>query len=214
MNFKRARSKEQKDIRIDQIIDATLKLSETIPFEKITLATIAKELDFTRANLYKYVKSKEEILLEIIVRDEKAWIEDIYNSFDLNVSYSIDAFADRWAKTLYKHERFIKLISILFSIIEKNVSLDKLVIFKKSIFKELVVVHKIIKHLVPVLSDEQINRFLGMQFYYVIGLYSVINETELQRKAIKKSGIPLQTPDFVEQLKTFIVFTIRGLSET
>ena len=58
----RARSEDQKEERLNQIKDATAKLFETQPFNEITLSTIAEKLGWSRANLYKYVTTKEEII--------------------------------------------------------------------------------------------------------------------------------------------------------
>ncbi|EGW40889.1 TetR/AcrR family transcriptional regulator, partial [Desulfosporosinus sp. OT] len=82
MEFERARNEEQKSIRRDQIIEAALKLYETEPFEKITLASIANELSFSRANLYKYVTTKEEIFLRILNSDLEKWVEQVYERLE------------------------------------------------------------------------------------------------------------------------------------
>ena len=61
----RARSDEHKEERMTQIKEATAELFENAPYVEITLTTIAEKLGWSRANLYKYVTTKEEIILEI-----------------------------------------------------------------------------------------------------------------------------------------------------
>ena len=60
-NFIRAKSQENKNIRIQQIMDTTDKLFYEKTYHEITLTMIAKEMNLARGGLYKYVTSKEEI---------------------------------------------------------------------------------------------------------------------------------------------------------
>ena len=64
-NFTRARSSEQKEERMREIKCAAERQFEQRTYQSISLSTIAEELSWSRANLYKYVTSKEEIFLEI-----------------------------------------------------------------------------------------------------------------------------------------------------
>ena len=61
--FIRARSPEQKGQRLDEIKGAVRRQFAERPYHEITLTTIAEELGWSRANLYKYVTTKEEIFL-------------------------------------------------------------------------------------------------------------------------------------------------------
>ena len=62
-DYIRARSYDQKEERLNQIKKATEELFENFPYTEITLSTIAEKLGWSRANLYKYVTTKEEIIL-------------------------------------------------------------------------------------------------------------------------------------------------------
>ena len=64
-NYIRARTDDQKEERLNQIKEAADSLFEQMPYTEITLTTIADKLTWSRANLYKYVTTKEEIFLEI-----------------------------------------------------------------------------------------------------------------------------------------------------
>ncbi len=101
-HFQRARSAQQKDVRINQIMDAAVKLYNDMPYEKITLAGIAGELCFTRANLYKYVSSKEEIFLKIIERDTQEWISDLSPQLNGISGMALPEFAKIWTASLFQ----------------------------------------------------------------------------------------------------------------
>ncbi len=211
MCFKRARSQEQKDIRINQIAEATMKLYDKMPFDKITLASIAKDLNFSRTNIYKYISTKEEIFLLIILKDVKRWICDLEVNFENKSDITVEEFAEIWSKTLFEHKRLIELFSVLYSIIEKNVSVDRLVKYKKELFKEFECLYSLIQILLPELPCSKIDIFLRMQLYQAIGLYPATQSNEIQNEAIKKSGISYVASEFVPDFSMFILFVIKGL---
>ena len=64
-DFIRARSENQKDSRRNEIKTVTAELFENVPYHEITLTLIAQKLGWSRANLYKYATTKEEIILDI-----------------------------------------------------------------------------------------------------------------------------------------------------
>ncbi len=211
MDFERARSKEQKNIRIKQITASARKLFETQKYEEITLAGIAKELSFTRANLYKYVATKEEIFLLILIEDISSWIEDIKKRFLGKENISTEEFAKAWAEVLDSNREMIKVLSLMYSIIEKNVTVDKLVSFKLEFFREFQKVLDLIQTLLPDIPQEKAYKFIQMQMYFVIGLYPATRENKIQKQAIEKAGIPYIVPDLVSTITDFILILINSI---
>ena len=81
--------------------------------------------------MYKYISSKEEIYLLVALDELQGWVADLKQTFDQDLSGDIDSFSQQWAEAADRHPRFLKWISMLFTIIERNVTLEKLVDFKK-----------------------------------------------------------------------------------
>jgi hypothetical protein len=212
MDFERARSDEQKMIRLKQITDSARKLFAEEKFEKITLASIAKELSFTRANLYKYISSKEEIFLHIITEDIWKWTMDLSKAFSGDRKFTIEEISEKWALVYYENRDMIKAMSLLYTIIEKNVSVEKLAKFKHCFFVEMEKIVEITAEIMPDMTRENIIKFLQFQFNYVIGFYPSTLENEVQSKAIELSGVQYEKPDFVESLKELLIILIKGLS--
>ena len=80
-DFIRARSSEQKSQRMADIKRATAQLYRDFPYHEITLTTIAERLGWSRASLYKYVTTKEEIFLELSADARNAYFEDQLSAF-------------------------------------------------------------------------------------------------------------------------------------
>lgn len=204
MDFKRARSDEQKEIRINQISEATIKLLKVKKYEDITLAGIAENLSFTRANLYKYISSKEEIFLHIILGEIRKWEKSLDENFKDVTDPDKDAFASLWAGLVYENKLMIETLSLLYTIFEKNVTVEKLADFKKKLFAETSKVVVLLTKIYPGFTMETAFKFLQMQLFYALGLYPTTNECEIQKKAIEIAGFhPFHTPNFIEELKDF-----------
>ena len=211
MDFERARSYEQKRMRIGQITKAARRLFELSKYEDITLAGIAKELSFTRANLYKYVSTKEEIFLYIIAEDLKEWVDDVETKLTGIVNPETVEFSCLWAEIFDGHMELIKVLSLLYSIIEKNVSVDKLVQFKREFFSERQRVSNLLAKVFPELGKEKIYKFLEMQMYFLTGLFPATTENEIQIKAYEKLGIPYELPLFKDSYAEFIKILLNSM---
>ncbi|TSB45556.1 TetR/AcrR family transcriptional regulator [Alkalicoccobacillus porphyridii] len=210
MEFERVRTEEQRKIRIQQIKDAAIKLFDTLQFHEIELAKIAKETTFTRGNLYKYISSKEEIYLLVAMDELTEWISDVKETFTTKMD-DIESFSQQWAEVAYRHKRFLKLISMLFTMIERNVSLERLIDFKQNYRVAMAELHDSLKLVFPEWKDETIIRFFELQSNYVIGLFPYTSPTPIQKEAMEKSGLNYKDLDFVKDFAEFIAYTIRYL---
>lgn len=213
MTFSRARNSEQKEIRIKQICDSAISQFDNQQYDNITLASIARELNFSRANLYKYFSNKEEIFLTVTLKEVQSFFYDLIQTYDFNKTYKINEFSLIWSETLYKHERLLKLCSLLFSIIEKNVSIESLAQFKYELFQELESLFPLFKHFLPNLPEKNYINFLDFQLYQIAGLFPSTNLTDQQKKAVELSGVPYESRDFVDMFMEFLIILIQGLSQ-
>ncbi len=211
MQYKRARSDEQKSERIDHIVKTTAALYATTPYHSITLSMVAKELSFTRANLYKYFKTKEEIFLKIILADLRAWSEDVTISFENRSSISFDEFAHIWSEILARYPRFLELLGIINTIIEQNVTVEKLVPYKQEFFKYYGSAIEVVRAMLTELSSEECGSAVQRFALYAIGLYPTTKLNPVQEDAIAASGIPYATPDFVSDLESMISIYLQGV---
>lgn len=210
MGFERARNEEQKNIRIKQITDVARMQFKESKYEDITLASIAKELSFTRANLYKYVSTKEEIFLYIISEDLTKWVDSLEAVFGAAINPDIEDFSKAWSESMFDQMEMIKVLSLLFSVIEKNVTVEKLVPYKIKFYAEMERILNLLGRIFPDLTSEQLRKILGMQMYFFMGLYPATTENEVQRQAYEKMGMPYDPPDFKEIYAEFTAILLNS----
>lgn len=211
MKWQRARSEEQKQQRISEIVSATAWLYKKHSFEAISFALIAKEAGFTRSNLYKYFSSKEEIFLSFLMQDMRLWCADLLNTCRRSKIKSINKFASVWVKTLVKQKRFLDLLSLLPTFIEKNVTEQNLVDFKRSAVNELTVLSELLCEMFPALSPQKAGEFMELQLASVIGLYQITNLSEVQRKVLEYPEFKHMKIDFNTYLQKSVECLLKGL---
>ena len=210
MEFRRARNEEQKKIRIDQILTAAKDLFEMLEYKDITLGMIADKLDFSRANMSRYVESKEEIFLLLYIRDMQKLVNELLKVFQNKREIGIPEFAAEFADICGAHTVFLRIGAILNTVIEVNISISRLAECKKLMFAEIQKAAGLLTSIFPFLQGESVFRFIMMFSTYAQGLYPTSNLSETQTKAMELAGMPALHGRFTEDLKEFIVLMLNG----
>ena len=207
MTFQRARNDEQRQIRINQITTAMIELMEDLPFDKITMKKLGEKLSFTRNNLYQYVKSKNEVILLIIQQDFVEWANTLHDNLQPLKTPTLSAFCKVWVQAAVKYPRILHWFPLLGELIEKNVTLEKLIPFKKSYFKILEAVKKDIIKALPKLDSAQAERLVYFHLRVLPHLFHLYNESTIQKEAIKQAGYPDHKEALRNKLKLKCKFT-------
>lgn len=210
MTWERARSDEQIEYRINEIVDATARLYETHRFEEITFAMIGKEANFTRSNLYRYFKNKEEIFLALLGHDIGRWRDDVLANFG-EEALPVADFAVQWTNLLLQHKRMIGLFTILYTLLEPNASLEALTKFKQKMMADLGAIIEVLMQSLPIPSEDAAAEFLFTHSALAFGLYPMLALTVKQKEAMAVVGMDSDPDSFQAMLARSIESLLRGL---
>ena len=211
MTWKRARSEEQRQYRISEIVNATARLYRKHSFEEISFTLIAKEAGFTRSNLYRYFSSKEEIFLAFLKQEIVALRRALVRNCQGREALSVERFVSVWVETLSKRKRLLNLLSIMNSFLEKNVSEQCLVEFKRYANEELKALSTLLCQKFPALSSEKAGEFIELQLASAIGLYQITNLSEMQQRVLEYPEFRPMKVDFSGYLQKAIECLLHGL---
>lgn len=206
-DFVRARSEEQKERRMEDIKSAADRLFSVRPYHEITLASIATELGCSRAQVYQYVTTKEEVFLELSGDKRRAYFDALLAACPPGCGYSHEVMAEVWAEILNAHRDFLRYADILMSIIETNVTVERLAQFKSRYYEELdAVVGRLAGNL-------GIDRARASALYYAVyfqavGMGSYCYDNPLVQQAMALAGLEEQKPDFREEMRGFILMCL------
>ena len=207
-DYIRARSPEQKQERMQAIMQAADELFQEQPYHQITMGTIAQKLGWSRSNLYKYAATQEEVFLALHSAKNRAWLEDLERML---AAAPLDptAFARTWAESTERHAGFLRYQEIVISIIESNVTLERLTQFKRDFADMLGPIVALLSRQCDIGEDEATNLYLRLLFQ-APSLYNHFHCAELTKKAMQAAGLPLAQGSFVEAYAQFVQMCIEN----
>lgn len=211
-DYQRAYSAEHKAERFADIMAATDGLFRTHGFHEVTLTTIAKELGWSRGNLYRYAQTKEEVFLALYRQKHRTFVDALVAEFDDALPLPADEFAARWAKIADAHHDYWRYQGILTSVIETNVSADLLADFKRELLADIAPAIALISAQMPRLSDAQAAEAHLALVYHAAALHGHLCGSPTQMKAMEQAGMPLPEGGFKGAMTSFARTYLAGLA--
>lgn len=201
--FIRARSSAQKEQRMQEIKHAANDLFHERRYHEITLKAIAEKLGWSHAALYKYVTTKEDIFLELCADARADYVASLLAAYPTGCSYSPDVLAEVWTEQLNSHRDYLAYSDLLFSIIETNVSPERLAAFKRAYFSDM---DRLIQRFAEngVIDAANADRLFNAVLFHAVSLNGWCSENELMAQAMEIAGLENRTPDFKREMRDFI----------
>lgn len=203
----RARSPQQKQERLMEIMTITDEMFSTTSYHEITLTTIAKALGWSRGNLYKYVNTKEEIFLELYLVKQAAFMAELQQSCPL-ISYPSRTLAYKISQCFDHHRAYLRYHNILSSIIETNVTVEKLAKFKKQSYTQRQYFFDLLTLHCPSLSPKEIKQLFLTFLYQGCGLDNHTHVTSALQEAMALAQLEFTLDDFSELFADFITMCL------
>jgi AcrR family transcriptional regulator len=187
MAWQRARRPEQKEERRKAIMEAAAGLFLGLDFDKVSLNGIARKAGLAKSNIYRYFGSKEEIFLNLYIEDVTAWISELEDALAaLPTGSDPAAVAKTIAAIVVARPRLAALFALLSSVLERNVSEEMLITFKRQTQAILAPMVLTIKRVLPQLSEEQIVRFEIYVHALVAGLWPFATPSPVLAKVLER----------------------------
>lgn len=211
MDFKRARNDEQVANRQEEIINACYSLYKNGKYDDITFGKISEMTSISRPSIYNYYISREEILLDVLEKEYFKWYENFKNKFNENIRLNKKDLCDLLIKSFDGFDMFLKLLSIQYSIIEKNCSFEKLTQFKMNTQSVMNSLENVVSKTFSRSNPENRTTFVLSIFSVVGSLYEMCNPNETQIKAMKIANRDYKLPVFKDLYSKYIETLIETL---
>lgn len=131
--FQRARSEEHKAQRRAELLEASSELLKELGVDGISLSAIAKRAGLSKSNVYTYFESREDVLLGLLFEDWQTWVSEAEVAMaPLAGRDDPEAVATILAERYLAKPRLCELMSVLSSVLEQNVSADRIATFKRA----------------------------------------------------------------------------------
>jgi AcrR family transcriptional regulator len=238
--WQRARSSDKKKLRVLNVLGSASELFQTQAYDAITMEEIARRAGFTRPNLYRYFRTKEEIFLALVDRDLSAWIDQVEQEFlpggageparktgrasarktgrasaretGREVQLPVDTFVDRWCDVLFRQNRLIELLPLLSISLERNVSETTLLGFKQSLRRNTERIGAVVAAVFPDMQGERFTDFLNSNLALVSGLVPMARRSEIHERVLQREELRHFIVDFAPQFRRSLRLLVRGIA--
>ena len=186
-----------------EIKQAADELFHEKSYHEITLKGISERLGWSHAALYKYVSTKEDIFLELCADARGEYTASLLAAYPTGCAYSREVLAQVWTEQLNSHRDYLAYSDLLFTIIETNVSAERLAEFKRGYYEEIDLLSKRFQDNLGIESDRAGQLFNSVLFH-ACSINSWCNENPLVAEAMEIAGLEQRVPDFKEEMRDFI----------
>ena len=207
--WQRARSSEQIELRVAAILDAAGAVFKKESYENVTMLMIAKEAGFTRSNLYRYFKTREEIFIALFMADVDTWVKQVVSVF--TKEETIELFAQKWSVVLCQQTRLLELSPLLAPSLEKNTSADMYRKIKVLLYERIGELIPVLQKVLPFMSVDAFFEFFLFHQAFLAGAWPMANYSAMQRSVLDELALPKLVIDFAAFYQKSIYMYLSGV---
>lgn len=213
--FSRARSPEQKEERRRHLLDSARSLLLDLPdLHDLGINELARHAQMTKSNVYRYFESSEAVLLEMLVEEFAQWRDMLNASLarGRKSGATIERVAKIFSETAAARPLMCRLISIVPSILERNISPERTLEFKRTLLlvrrESALGFHAYM----PSISAPVFETFVHHAMPMLIGLWPLSHPCEIAAKVVAAPEMAPLRYDFRPDFEEGLLILLRGLS--
>jgi AcrR family transcriptional regulator len=212
MVWQRARSADQKEQRRQGLLAAAARLHATQPIENVSLNAIAREANISKANVYRYFESREELFLRLTLDSLEHWVETLVRRLGSLAVPASEADVSRvFAATIVEHQRFARLSAVLSTVLERNVSTETVVQFKTEYLVSLSPLQEALGTALGGLDPEDTRQILEAAYFLMVGMWPAAHPAPPVSAALERPELQTMCVDFEARFAELLSAVIRGV---
>src|SRR6266536_2472672 len=128
VEFKRARSDEQREVRRQAILRVAADMVAAMPVADLSLNALSRRVGLAKSNVLRYFESREAVLLELLDSAWRDWLQRLAAALPGSVDASAPLstrypqIAATITASLVDDRLFCELISVSSAVLERNIS--------------------------------------------------------------------------------------------
>lgn len=210
--FQRARRPEQKEERRLHLLEtAKVALHGGMEVGELGLNELARQAQMTKSNVYRYFENREALLLALLEEESAQWGSELGRRLAAIPHATAEQIAREFAGASAAYPLMCRLLSVLPSIIEHNVSPERLVEFKLGSLSLLADVAAQLHQIAPTSSLAAYVSFLRLAMALMIGLWPLSHPAEALDGVLSQPELQPLRYDFESDLAAGLVLLLQGL---
>ncbi|GAA0451411.1 TetR family transcriptional regulator [Actinoplanes capillaceus] len=215
MEFKRARSDEQRDERRRQILRTAAEMLAEMPVAKISLNELSRRVGLAKSNVLRYFESREAVLLELLdveVRDWLAYLDHTLKASAGTPRERGDQLAADLAGSLAQRPALCDLTSAHAGVLEHNVSADVALRHKRATRDTYETQARLILRCLPELGSHDATQLAATATLITAAAWPYSRPPEALLAAYATDpALAAMRVDFTDLLRQTLAVTISGL---
>ncbi|WP_290051193.1 TetR/AcrR family transcriptional regulator [Amycolatopsis solani] len=214
MNFKRARTDEQRAERRRAILATADALLAEMPVAELSFNELSRRVGLAKANIVRYVESREAVLLDLLDRHVRDWIAELAESAPGpgSVRERGDRLARLVAESVTRRPVLCDLISSQAAVLERNVSTEVALEHKRALRRALESLVAVVRRHVPELTEQAAYELVGTAHLVTAAAWPHSRPSEALRAAYELDpAVAATRVDFTELVRRTLEVAISGL---
>ncbi|ALE59111.1 TetR/AcrR family transcriptional regulator [Paraburkholderia sp. RL17-368-BIF-A] len=210
--YLRARSAEQKEERRRHLLDAARSLLLEIPdVHDLGINELARGAEMTKSNVYRYFESSEAVLLTVLVEEFMIWRTELRAALSRGRRRgTIEHIARAFSATVSARPLLCRLVSVFPSILERNVSAERMVGFKHGLLNIRNETALDFHNCMPSISASAFEKFIHQALPLLIGLWPLSNPGTLAAEVLARPDLAALRYDFRQDLEEGLLMLLRS----
>ncbi|MBM9592441.1 TetR family transcriptional regulator [Leptospira sp. 201903075] len=207
---KRAVLEKDKLSKRTTILQSAAFLLQKKDWAELSMDEVAKRAKIAKGTLYLYFPTKEDLCLRVHNADYEAWFLDMEKFLTETKPVDADVFSKWFVDSMDGHVRFLKLLPIVPTILEKNASVETIREFKLSLKGQIFRILPLLCQAFPFLNEKSGFLFLMQCHALAVGSWSHGFPSNQVREAVKEDGLDIFVLDYKSFLRTSILTLLNG----
>lgn len=208
----RARSEEARRTRREAILREAEGLLTTARYPDLTLAQIAARVGVTKAALFGYFPSKEDLFLSLYEELLGGWLDELERHLRLGGTHTPASLAALLTALTAERPGLLRLIPLLAGLLEHNITAGRAAAHKAWLSSRLAPLTPRLEAALPSLPPGGGARLLTYTQALIAGLYPMSEPAPAVRQALEDTALAALHVDFGAALRDSLTALIAGLT--
>jgi TetR/AcrR family transcriptional regulator len=209
--FRRARRPEEKERRRQQILTAARTLLAGRGVGELSLNELARRAGVSKANVYRYFESREDVLLHLWVDEVRELGQHLEHAFTSLTPGDVNGVVAAVVATFRAQPLLCELTSIASPVLERNLSAAAILRAKTNLATLTVQIAGLLHRRLPFLSLEDCSWLGSSAATWVAGIWPAVNPSAAVVAALSRAELSAMQPVFDRDLARLLKVLIEGL---
>jgi AcrR family transcriptional regulator len=208
----RARKEEDKEARRRHLLDEARTLYQATSYAEVKMADVAERAKLAKGTVFLYFPTKEALFLALLEELLFAWFERLEALLEHGEGrWTGPRVARTVAESLEGEETLTRLLALLQTVLEQNVTVEQVRAFKERLLLAMTRAAALVERRLPFLQAGDGARFFIHLHALVTGLRQMADLAPVTREVLAAAHLAPLRVDFQGELTTSLTLLLRGL---